>query len=122
MATDRRTVPDVADLTGTDGDVDALFRVLSNGRRRYVLACLRQFATPMALSDVADEVATYERDATTAEIPADAVRSVHTRLYHVHVPMLADAGLVDYDEKRDAVAPTEAGSELASRLAPPVEE
>ncbi len=97
-------LPDVAVLTDVDVDADALFDVLADTRRRFVLACLQGHANPMALGDVADELAAWERDAPLTEIPSEEVESTYAALYHVHVPKMADAGVVDYCRERDAVA------------------
>lgn len=101
----------VTDLAASS-DPDALLGVLSNSRRRFVLSCLEEHATPMALADVADELATRERDAPIREIPEDDVAAIDMSLYHVHVPKLSDAGLVEYSQERDAVALAEDGDEI----------
>lgn len=112
-------LPDVAALADADVDADALFDVLADSRRRFVIACLDEYADPMALRDVADELATWERDAPITDIPADEVESIHAALYHVHVPKMVDAGIVDYCRERDAVAlaadvPVESVADVAS--------
>lgn len=84
-------------------DPDALFVVLSNPRRRFVLVCLDEYGTPMRLSDLADELAEWEHDAPLPEIPADEVQSIYLSLYHHHLPKMEDAGIVEYSQERDAV-------------------
>ena len=105
--------PDVAALTDLDVDTDALFDVLSDSRRRFVLACLQEYATPMALGDVADELAVWEHDAPITDVPADAVRSIYASLYHRHVPKMVDAGIVEYSQERDALTVAGTGDDLA---------
>lgn len=81
-------------------DPDTAFRLLSNQRRRYVLGILAErdeevslqtLATVLAerLDESGDEDATYQ--------------SIYVSLYQNHVPRLADAGAVHYDEETRTV-------------------
>jgi hypothetical protein len=57
----------------------------------------------MTLPDLADEVVCYENDAPITEIPEEEVLRVYSTFWHAHVPKLADAGVVDYDQAQDVV-------------------
>lgn len=90
-------------------DVDDALRVLGHPDRRLLLRVLADLETPERLSTLARNLATYSDrrgDGT--------VRYVHYRLYHEHVPMLVEYGLVDYDERDRTVALTTDGAALAS--------
>lgn len=76
---------------------------LSNSRRRYALKRLDRAARPMALADLAEDVVDHETDASSSEADAETVKRVYMQLYHRHVPKLADADLVQYDQERDQV-------------------
>ncbi|NHN46002.1 DUF247 domain-containing protein [Halostella sp. JP-L12] len=94
-------------------ETDALFEVLSRERRRYALYCLQRYRNPMALADLADEVARMEHDArSVAAVPEEEVKSVYMNLYHTHVPKMADAGVAEYDQDGDAVRLTHEFSTL----------
>nr|WP_317175848.1 hypothetical protein [Halovivax sp. KZCA124] len=41
-----------------------------------------------------------------------SIEAMQTSLYHSHLPKLKEAGLVEYDEGRDLVAPIESVSHL----------
>lgn len=83
---------------------DVLLDLLSHERRRYALACLKRYQTPMPLADLADEVARAEYDADTLrQVPADAVKEIYLDLYHSHIPKLEDAHLLAYSQEQDAV-------------------
>jgi len=103
----------------SDLDSDALFDVLSNDRRRSALSLLDGLDAPTTLADLADAVATRERDVPGTEVPPDAVESIHLELYHVHVPKMEHVGLVEYSRDPDSVSLTDEGTALASRLRPP---
>jgi len=92
---------------------DRVIRLLADERRRYALRCLlKHDALPLA--DLADEVAVRERDEPIGEISAEEVKHVYMSLYHTHVPKLAQAGVVTYDQDADAVAVDEY-ADLAGR-------
>jgi hypothetical protein len=100
-------------------DADALDRstvhdLLSSERRRHVLDCLDDHGS-LALPDLADEVAAREHDEPFQYVPEDAVLTIYLSLYHAHVPKLAEAGLVDYDQERDAVALADDATVSASK-------
>ena len=84
-------------------DVDVPFEILAHRRRRFIIVCLDEHGTPMPVSDLADEIATWERGAPLPEISADDVQSIYLSLYHNHIPKMADAGVVEYSQEQDAV-------------------
>lgn len=95
------------DGDAADADVSLprsdVYELLANERRRYVLSVLREHG-PVPLPDLADEVANREHDAPLPQVPEDAVLRVYLSLWHVHVPKLADADVVTYDQETDTVA------------------
>ncbi|USZ67494.1 hypothetical protein NGM10_12240 [Halorussus salilacus] len=68
--------------------LDAIFELLVTERRRNALYVLYRSPGPLSVSALAEEVAALEG--------ADPER-VATALHHVHLPKLADAGVVEYD-------------------------
>lgn len=102
-----------------DFDAEVLFGALSDSRRRFVLSCLREYATPMALGDIADELAVREQEVPITAISAEEVTSIYISLYHCHIPKMADVGIVEYSQDRDAVTLTEKGGELISMVSLP---
>lgn len=100
MTDTQRNKPDFTAATDVDVDVDALFDVLSNPRRRFVLAYLDESSNPLPLRDIAYQLATWEYD---EEVPSDDVKSIYVSLFHVHIPKMAEVGLIEYSEERDAV-------------------
>ena len=111
--------PDTGD--GEDGEgergdglgSDAVFDLLAHHRRRHALACLREHGPVLPLADLSDEVAVRERGTRITEIPREDVLEVYMSLYHVHVPKLADADVVEYEQERDIVRVREDADRLA---------
>lgn len=79
-----------------------IYECLSRSRRRYVLHCLHNAGQPLALADVAEEVAEMETEAQS-ELDDELVKDVYMMLYHAHIPKLDDADLVEYNQERDEV-------------------
>lgn len=69
--------------------------LLAAERRRLVLDVLEQGSTPVELQELAVEVAA--REAASGQPDAETVERVSVSLHHVHLPKLAEHGVVDYD-------------------------
>lgn len=89
-----------------DENTDRVLRALAARRRRVALSLLRDLGT-LTLADLADELAEREHGTTIDRIPPEKVKTTYMSLYHRHVPKLEAAGLVEYDQERDMVAPTD---------------
>lgn len=79
---------------------DEYYRLLSDERRRTVLRALTDVERPIAVGELAREVAERETDGGAS---VSAVRGVETDLHHVHLPMLDDHGIVEYDWQANRV-------------------
>jgi len=80
--------------------------VLADERRRCLLRCLLAADGPVGSADLARDVVARERNADARDVSADAVERCYVRLHHIHLPKLADAGYLRYDEDRTTVATT----------------
>ncbi|WP_433625635.1 DUF7344 domain-containing protein [Halomicrococcus sp. NG-SE-24] len=82
---------------------DTLFDVLSNPYRRYALAQLARHGGELRVDELVERLVDWEAERGA---PADPDRRrVASMLYHVHLPKLADVGLVEYDQEEATVAP-----------------
>lgn len=92
-----------------DGRERHVVDLLSEPRRRAVLRIVADRDESLALSDLAMAVVSRERDVDLEDVPEERLRSVYVKLYHVHVPMLADAGAIEFDRSNRTVAPPDDG-------------
>lgn len=99
---------DESDVPG-DLSIDVLIDLLADARRGHVFACLRERSRPIAVSDLAADVAASEAAEPRPESPQETVEAISTSLYHVHLPTLAAAVVVEYDRDHDVVAAPDAG-------------
>ena len=97
---------------------DLIFDVLKNRRRRYTLHYLKQQDRPVELSELAEQVAAWENDTTVEGLSANERKSVYTSLYQTHLPKLADAGIVDYNQNRGVVELSDNAAQLEGYLRP----
>ncbi|WP_255151118.1 DUF7344 domain-containing protein [Halorarius halobius] len=77
-----------------DPDVDRILRVLADGTRRRLLRYLAR---------TGDDVVPVEELCGVVAGDDASRRAARASLRHVHLPMLADAGIVDVDWDREAV-------------------
>lgn len=84
-------------------DPDTAFRLLSNRRRRQLLLLLAERDEELSLQEVADALAARLDETGAPDGPATAYQSIYVSLYQNHVPRLAEAGVVTYDETRRTV-------------------
>lgn len=96
-----------------DATLDASFALLAAARRRYALAYLAGRSHPVALADLAEAVAVREHGDPIAAIPDPEVRRIYLSLYHLHVPKLAEAGVIEYDPDRKAIRPSPSRDPIA---------
>lgn len=93
-------------------DADSLFRALSHQIRRRVLATLVS-TDRSSVTELVDVLAGWE-STDDGPVGPDGWDTLRTQLRHAHLPMLAEAGLVDYD--------TEAGTVTLASTPDPVTE
>lgn len=88
----------------TSLDLDEVFDILSDRRRRYVLHYLADAPTGVvSLNDLADQVVRWETEYTDYSPPDDHRQRVVVDLHHVHLPKLDRNGVVDYDTRSETV-------------------
>ena len=87
-----------------DISLDQTYRVLANGRRRFVLEFLEDHPD-VSLADIAEYIACREQECALAEIPEQEVLRIYSSLWHRHIPKLVDAGFITYDQEEDRVSP-----------------
>jgi len=103
---------------------EAIFEVLSNRRRRYVLHYLKQLEDGEAapLSAIASHVAAWEQGQEVPDITYEDRKSVQTSLYQTHLPKLAEKNLIEYDPESKLVTRRETSDTIEVYLEKVAEE
>lgn len=99
-------------VTGEELSQDAVFDILSNSRRRFLLSRLQQRGEPVALVDLADEIAAWENDTTVDELTDKQSKRVYVSVYQTHVPKLESTGLIEYDSESGLIELTQAARQI----------
>lgn len=82
----------------TELALSAVFKLLSHHRRRITVQYLDTQVGATPVSDVADQIALLEGEHTH-----DRYERICTSLVHAHLPMLADKGVIEYDQNEELV-------------------
>mgnify|MGYP002281222807 CR=1 FL=1 len=85
-----------------DGSLDAVFSAFAHERRRVILRTLSR-EEPHAVDLDTLAAAVCERTGPPNETAEDDRKRVRVALRHVHLPKLADSGLVEYDAEAGRV-------------------
>ena len=84
---------------GGDPSLDELLEALSTRRRRYLMYALASAGTWTELPVVTERIVAWERDVSVSEVDesSEYYEDVLRDLHHVHVPKLANIGLIEWD-------------------------
>ena len=87
-----------------EGVEERLFEILSNRRRRYTVYALGNEAeNTVELGELARRIAAWETEKPPEQVTSTERKRVYTALQQSHLPKLADAGLIDYDERASVI-------------------
>lgn len=107
----RRTPHEDRDLSK-----DKLFKVLGNRRRRCVLHYLAWCDRPVTLDELADRIASWENATSVDSVGSKERKRVYTALQQFHLPKLAEASLIEYDERAGVIERTAIADDLEGYL------
>ncbi|MDF9746936.1 DUF7344 domain-containing protein [Natrinema salsiterrestre] len=86
--------------------LDTIHVLLADSVRRNALRYLTTHREPVSLDRLAIELAAADEECDAAEIRPEQRRDVVLRLRHVDLPMLHDAGVVDWNRDADLITLT----------------
>ena len=90
------------DLPTADLTPDDVHSLLSATRRRYVIQYVAHdlnHGDTVELGDLAEYVAALEHNTVPADITSDERKTVYIALYQIHLPKLADAGIIEWNRR-----------------------
>ncbi|RQG93094.1 hypothetical protein EA462_02505 [Natrarchaeobius halalkaliphilus] len=95
---------------------DTVFDLLSHRHRRIVIELLVASDGVLTIRDLRNEIIEKEQGVEITEGDKEQIEQVFISLYHIHIPKLAEEGIVNYDQERTVVEPTEKLSNLVPFL------
>lgn len=99
-------VEDEKTLKAHPDQIDQVFTVLKNQRRRAVLRYL-QTADEVELGTLAEQIAASECDKEVSQITSRERKRVYVGLYQSHLPKMEDVGAISYNKPRGIIEPGE---------------
>jgi len=91
--------------------VSAVFKLLSNHRRRVAIRYLATQVGTTRITDLADQIALVEGEHT-----ADNHARICVSLVHNHLPIMSDAEVIDYDLSQETVELRSKATDVLSHL------
>jgi hypothetical protein len=79
--------------------LDVVFDVLRNSRRRLVITRLAEIDGPTTRGDLAEHIGGIENDKEPSLLSSKERKRVYVGLYQSHLPKMADAGAIQYDDR-----------------------
>lgn len=86
---------------------DEIFHILQTNRRRDAIRYLLETDGPVKMRDIAEYVAAKENDTTVEALSSTERQRVYIPLYQSHLPKLDEEGVIEYNQSRGIVRPTD---------------
>lgn len=83
---------------------ESAIHVLADYRQRLILSSLVDNGGSLSLDELATALSAWKNDAPPDDVTAEDRHAVLRELHHIHLPALADAGIVSYDPETSTVA------------------
>ncbi|RKD89295.1 DUF7344 domain-containing protein [Halopiger aswanensis] len=101
--------------------LDTVYVILADASRRHALQYLLAHRDRVPVSRLAAELAALKRGIPSEDVTTDQQHDAFLELQHVHLPMLSDSGVVEWDRDEGDVTFTPLLELLAEALPDPTE-
>jgi DNA-binding transcriptional ArsR family regulator len=88
---------DVLPMDSESESLDAIFRALSDHRRRCVCHYLAQANGRMPVDELAELLAASTTEKSRAVLTSSEIEKARAELHRMHLPKLTEAGVVEHD-------------------------
>jgi hypothetical protein len=89
--------------TQSELELDQVFEILKNQRRRYVLQYLNEVDDTVSMSDLAEEIAAWENGKDVSQLSSSERKRVYVGLYQCHLPKMDSMGVVSFNKPRGLI-------------------
>lgn len=94
---------DAISETESELELDQVFEILKNQRRRYVLQYLDEVDDTVTMSDLAEEIAAWENGKDVGQLSSSERKRVYVGLYQCHLPKMDSMGVVSFNKPRGLI-------------------
>ena len=84
-----------------------MFIAVGTRRRRAILATLNNETAPLSEQELALTLARREEEIPGTDIPPEKAQEIRTGLYHTHLPLLEDSGLINWNREEGSITTTD---------------
>lgn len=105
-----------AERVQSDLDLDEIFLLLNNSRRRAIIRLLSDVKGGVALSELTEQIAAAEEDLDRSDLSKEARKRVYVSCYQCHLPKLEKYDVVSVDGDQNVVIPSGNHSALMAVL------
>ena len=105
----------IMDTTATGGEElskTEIFDILSADRRQEVLQYLHRNDGGADIGELAEHIASLECGCAVSQLDSQQRKRTYVGLYQCHLPKMAKAGVIDYDDDRGRVSLNSRSSRL----------
>lgn len=95
------------------------FSILADPVRRYILHYLAEQETPATFDRLTSQVAAWRTDSDPDTVDDATLTEIRTALHHVHLPKLADFGIITYEANPGEITLTDDTDSIEPFLEPP---
>lgn len=88
---------------GEELELDDVFNLLKNQRRRWVIQYLKNEGGSSTLNDLAETIAAKENGIDKSMLSSSQRKRVYIGLYQCHLPKMDDLGVIEYDKNRGTI-------------------
>lgn len=85
---------------------DTVLDLCGDFHRRIILGVLASEQRTLTLQDLVKAIAKQNHHVSSNEVSGEVSTQLHRSLYHIHIPKIAAAGLVEFDTERELVEVT----------------
>jgi hypothetical protein len=91
---------------------DTIYHLLQVQRRRFALRYLQGTTEPVAMRDLAEQVAAWQYETPVEQLVSKHRQRAYISLYQTHLPKLDKEGLIEYDQSQGLVTRTDSATQL----------
>lgn len=105
-------------LLGSGPIRESVYSLLDNERRRFAIYYLVKHRRegPQSIGALAEQIAAWETGVSLTEVSAEDRKLAYNSLQQFHLPKLADAGMIRFDQEEGTVEITSKGRTLSRVL------
>ncbi|WP_408958571.1 hypothetical protein [Natrinema sp. 74] len=100
---------------------DTVLDLCADQHRRIALAALANEQRSLTVNDLTKAIAKYNHHVPVTEMPKGSLTELQISLHHAHLPKMEASGLIDYNQERGLVEPTEQFKQMQPQLSAIIE-